>query len=91
MLHDELARPVVDPFLEGAAPGGPEDGARRHRAADEGKFGVKVRAHERLHLRTERSVEGVVLAGRCIHIVAVVDEDLLHQAKLAWSWDGGMS
>lgn len=90
MLHDELARPVVDPLLEGAAPGRPKDGPWGHWAADEGELGVEVRAHERLHLRAERSVEGVVFAGRCIYIIAIVDENLLRQAKTAWFWDSGL-
>ena len=90
MLHDELARPVVDPFLEGAAPDGSKDGPWRHRAADEGELGVEIRAHERLYFWTERSVEGIVLTGHCIHIIAVVDKNLLRQAKAAWSRDSGM-
>ena len=77
MLCDELARPVIDPPLKGAAPGGPKDGPRRHRGAEQGKSGVKVWPHEGLNLWRQRDKQSVALAWGCLWGIAVANEYLL--------------
>ncbi len=84
MLYYELAGPVVDPALEGAASVGPKDWPRRHWRAEQGEPRVKVGPHKGLHLRRQRGIQSVALARACVRSIAVANEDLL-QGRLGLS------